>query len=79
MVIDFSKIKTIYKEIIDPYVEHQHLNDSLKGILSEFTTELIAGWILTQFKKYEPRVFKVRLWEGKTSFVEITEGDLLKS
>lgn len=78
MVVDFSTIKQAYREMVEPYVEHQHLNETLKEDLEEFTTELFAGWILKELKKMVPCVFKVRLWEGKTSFAEVCEGDLLK-
>lgn len=29
MVIDFQTIKDVYKEYVEPHVEHQHLNDTL--------------------------------------------------
>ena len=77
MVCDFGRIKTIYAEEIEPFVEHQHLNDTI-SVLTEYTSELIAAWILEKLHKREPRVTKVRLWEGKSSFVEVTVGDLLK-
>lgn len=76
MVIDFKEIKRVYEEAIEPFVEHQYLNETL-SILEEFTTEYIAGWIYKQLKAQIQGVCKVRLWEGKSSFVEIVNGDLL--
>ena len=79
MVIDFQTLKEAYQEVIEPYVEHQHLNDTLQDAVSEFTTELIAAWILKQLRKRIPQVTKVRLYEGRTSFAEVRAGDLIRS
>lgn len=82
MVVDFHKVKEMYAELVEPFVEHEHLNDSLAGILDEFTTELVAGWILKQLAGGPggiggiSSISKVRLWEGKSSFVEVTRHDV---
>lgn len=76
MVVDFHKVKEAYEELVEPFVEHQHLNNTLDGILQEFTTELIAGWILRELSKGISSVFRVRLWEGKSSFVEVNRHDV---
>lgn len=78
MVLDFADLKKAYKAEIEPYVEHQHLNDTMEGILPEYTTELLAGWILQTLHKHFNQIYKVRLWEGKTSFVEVCESDLTR-
>lgn len=75
MVVDFAFIKKVYKEFVEPYVEHQNLNETLD--LPEYTTEYIAAWIFQQLDKHLP-LHKVRLWEGKSSFAEISNGDRLR-
>lgn len=75
MVVDFGVIKNAYKEYIEPLVEHQNLNETLD--LPEYTTEYIAHWIFQTLQRHIP-LYKVRLWEGKTSFAEITNGDMLR-
>lgn len=77
MVVDFSDIKTAYKEHVEPYVEHQMLNETID--LPEYTTELLASWIFAQLRPHLPALRKVRLWEGKTSYAEFTNGDWVKS
>jgi 6-pyruvoyltetrahydropterin/6-carboxytetrahydropterin synthase len=71
MVVDFASLKDAYQLAVEPFVEHQDLDETLAH-LPERTTELIALWILRQLRDIAPEVFKVRLWEGKSSFVEVT-------
>jgi|tagenome__1003787_1003787.scaffolds.fasta_scaffold20982363_6 6-pyruvoyltetrahydropterin/6-carboxytetrahydropterin synthase len=77
MVIDFGDIKDVYREHVEPFVEHRFLNDTLT-VLEEFTTELIAGWIYNQMKPHLPTLYKIRLWEGKTSYAEVKNGDMMR-
>jgi 6-pyruvoyltetrahydropterin/6-carboxytetrahydropterin synthase len=70
MVADFASLKEVYCATIEPFVEHQDLDETLAH-LPERTTELIAHWILEQLHSAQPEVFKVRLWEGKSSFAEV--------
>jgi 6-pyruvoyltetrahydropterin/6-carboxytetrahydropterin synthase len=77
MVADFADIKKAYEEAIEPYVEHHMLNDTLP-FLQEYTTEVIAGWAYRELKKVLPNLCKVRLWEGRTSFAEVSNGDILR-
>lgn len=76
MVVDFHKVKEVYERLIEPFVEHEHLNHSLAGILDEFTTELVAGWILKELSKGISSVVSVKLWEGKSSFVVVGRHDV---
>jgi 6-pyruvoyltetrahydropterin/6-carboxytetrahydropterin synthase len=71
MVVDFASLKEAFHATIQPFVEHQDLDETL-GHLPERTTELIAGWALECLNSAVPEVFKVRLWEGKSSFVEVS-------
>lgn len=75
MVCDFGTVKEAYRKHVEPYVEHQDLNDTLT--LPEYTTEHIAAWIYDQLRAHIP-LYKIRLWEGKTSFAEITNGDRIR-
>lgn len=61
MVMDFGILKDIYKEEIEPKVEHKHLNDTLRdfvpcspahrerGPRAITTSENIAMWMLDRF------------------------------
>jgi 6-pyruvoyl tetrahydropterin synthase/QueD family protein len=70
MVVNFASLKDVFHATVEPFVEHQDLDETLAH-LPERTTELIAHWILEQLHSAQPEVFKVRLWEGKTSFAEV--------
>jgi 6-pyruvoyl-tetrahydropterin synthase len=76
MVMDFAQIKAAYKTHIEPFVEHQNLNETLD--LPEYTTEYIVGWIYSRLKPHIPSLYKARLWEGKSSFAEVCNGDMLR-
>lgn len=77
MVVDFGDIKRVYRDRVEPFVEHQNLNETLD--LPECTTELIAAWIFGRMKPQLPCLYKIKLWEGRTSYAEVTEGDLIRS
>jgi 6-pyruvoyltetrahydropterin/6-carboxytetrahydropterin synthase len=75
MVVDFDVLKKIYKEHIDPLVEHQNLNETLP--IPVTTAEMIAGWIWNTFHKAGVTPYKLRVYETPTSYAEIRSGDLL--
>jgi 6-pyruvoyltetrahydropterin/6-carboxytetrahydropterin synthase len=77
MVVDFGDIKEAYRKVIEPYVEHQNLNETLD--LPEYTTEYIAHWIFTQLRRELPDLHAVKLWEGNTSYATVENGDTLYS
>jgi 6-pyruvoyltetrahydropterin/6-carboxytetrahydropterin synthase len=70
MVVDFGRLKRAYADVVEPLVEHQDLDETL-GFLPERTTEMIAAWALQQLHGACEEIFRVRLWEGRTSFVEV--------
>jgi 6-pyruvoyltetrahydropterin/6-carboxytetrahydropterin synthase len=76
MVIDFSDIKKAYEEVIEPYVEHEYLNESLD--LPEYTTEHIAAWAFRNLERVLPTLHEVKLWEGKTSYAVCRAEDRLR-
>lgn len=43
MVMDYSEIKAMLKPLVDDYLDHHFLNDTLK--LENPTSELVAQWI----------------------------------
>lgn len=73
MVVDFQRIKDAYERQVEPFVEHQNLNETLD--LPEYTTELIADWIFRRLKAVLPELHAVKLWEGKSSYALIEDGD----
>lgn len=77
MVVDFGRIKEAYKERVEPFVEHQNLNETLD--LPEYTTELIAAWIFKELRKSLPELHAIKLWEGKSSYAMIEEGDSIRA
>jgi 6-pyruvoyltetrahydropterin/6-carboxytetrahydropterin synthase len=76
MVVDFADIGQVYKDWVEPFVEHQDLNDTLD--LPEYTTEHLAYWIFCQMKPRLPSLHAIKVWEGKTSYAMFQEGDQLR-
>jgi 6-pyruvoyltetrahydropterin/6-carboxytetrahydropterin synthase len=70
MVVDFERLKQAYTSSVEPLVEHQDLDETL-NFLPERTTEMIATWALERLREDCPEVYRVRLWEGMSSFVEV--------
>ncbi len=79
IVIDFGEIKEIWKREIEPYLDHQYLNESLPPMNT--TAENMAVWIFEKMseilhreemkEKYEgARVEFIRLYETPTSYAE---------
>lgn len=44
MVVDFNEIKTAYREIIEPLVEHKDLNVTMEGLLPKVYVEDEDAW-----------------------------------
>jgi 6-pyruvoyltetrahydropterin/6-carboxytetrahydropterin synthase len=68
MIIDFGDLTAIWKDWIEPQVDHQFLNDTLP--VEHTTAEMIAGWMLEQFRKQlgpYPGI-TVTVWEQPTSW-----------
>lgn len=75
MVVDFGDIKAVWKEHIEPLVDHRFLNDSLP--VPHTTAEFIAGWMLMMFRQYltGPSHFldmTVTVWETADSWARAT-------
>lgn len=76
LTIDFGEIKRIWKESIEPKLDHQYLNESLPPMNT--TAENMVVWIFEQMDKHIQWDFKycdmqlefVRLYETPTSYAE---------
>lgn len=79
MVLDFSEIKKVYRENIEPLVEHQNLNETLAGVVPVTTAENLACWMYKVFHDYLPEVTGIRVWETPTSWVEVKNGDVVRA
>lgn len=71
MIIDFSDISAIVKPMIDTYLDHCWLNDTLHT--DSPTVEFIARWIYKHLKPKLPLLTKISLHETATSQVTYTE------
>jgi 6-pyruvoyl-tetrahydropterin synthase len=69
-------LKKVYREHIEPLVEHQNLNDTLPVPVT--TAENIAGWMYSIFHDAMPQVMAVRVWETRTSWAEVSNGDAIR-
>jgi 6-pyruvoyltetrahydropterin/6-carboxytetrahydropterin synthase len=67
MVTDFSDVRNIVKPLIEEYLDHKWLNDTLKTDSS--TAEYIAKWIYEQLKPKLPQLYAITLFETPTSRV----------
>ncbi len=80
MSVDFGDIKQIYKEHLEPHLDHRYLNESLPYMNT--TAENMVYWIFVQVAKHLPkgrqiRVEYVRLYETPSSFAEFRREWLL--
>lgn len=74
MVLDFARIKEVYRRRIERLCDHQFLNESVP--VERTTAELLAAWMLGELHDELPEVCAVRLYETPTSFAEVTVDDL---
>jgi len=73
MTLDFGDLKAIFKEELEPYLDHRYLNESLPYMNT--TAENMCYWIFEQLAKHLPderdvRVEFVKLYETPTSYAE---------
>lgn len=65
MVQDFGDVKGVFKPLMDTYLDHHFLNDTLET--DETTAEYIAQWIYQQVKPLLPLLVAVQIDETCTS------------
>lgn len=79
ITVDFGTLKQIWREKIEPYLDHRYLNETLPAMNT--TAENIVVWIYEQTqvafgtghyctRELEARVEFVRLYETPTSYAE---------
>lgn len=73
MVYDFGSIKSIYKELLEPYLDHAYLNESLPYMNT--TAENMVYWIFKTFEAALPKerglqMETVRLYETPSAYAE---------
>lgn len=71
MVIDFSYLKIVVRDLINNHLEHRFLNETLQT--DSPTAEFIAAWIFRELKKVLPNISSVTLFETATSAVTFYE------
>ena len=76
MVLDFARIKEVFKRRVEARCDHQFLNETVP--VPRTTAELLAGWMLAELREELPQVVTVRLYETPTSFAEVSTTDLAR-
>lgn len=74
MLLDFTRIKEVFKRRIEQICDHQFLNETTP--VARTTAELLAVWMLSELHEELPQVVAVRLYETPTSYAEVTLDDL---
>ncbi len=74
MVVDFTRIKEVFKRRIEARCDHQFLNETAP--VARTTAELLAAWMLAEMREELPEVIAVRVSETPTSWAEVTLDDL---
>lgn len=77
MVIDFTRIKAVFKERIEARCDHQFLNETVP--VARTTAELLVTWMLGEMREVLPQVVAIRVSETPSSWAEVTVDDLRAS
>lgn len=78
MVIDFGVLSRIWKDVLEPELDHQYLNQTIGQLTGPTTAENIAGFLLEAFMLHVPepvQVDYVRVWETATGSATVTRYD----
>jgi len=73
MVMDFEDLKRIVQKNVVNRLDHCLLNDVLPSVP---TAENIALWICRSLQAELPAIYKVKLWETPTCYVEVYAADV---
>lgn len=68
MLVDYGRLSSVIKPIVDDYLDHHHLNLTLKTEMP--TSEFIARWIYDKVKPEISQLVAVRIEETCTSRCE---------
>lgn len=71
MFLDYGELSAAIKPLLDQFLDHYHLNDSLS--LESPTSEEVARWIFKRIKPQLPQLVAVILDETCTSRCTYTE------
>lgn len=63
MVIDYNEIKNKIEKVLD----HNYLNDLIKGVPNT-TTEILGNWIINQIPNL---IYSVELWESNNNCCKV--------
>lgn len=74
MVVDFTRIKDVFKRRVEALCDHQYLNETVP--VERTTAELLATWMLRELREELPVIVAVRVAETPTSWAEVTVDDL---
>ncbi|HEU0026441.1 MAG TPA: 6-carboxytetrahydropterin synthase QueD [Ktedonobacterales bacterium] len=74
MVVDFARIKEVFKRRVEARCDHQYLNESVP--VERTTAELLAEWMLIEMREELPAVVSVRVSETPSSWAEVAVDDL---
>ena len=77
MVLDFTRIKDVFKRRIEARCDHQFLNETAP--VERTTAELLAAWMLAEMRAELPQIVAVRVSETPSSWAEVTADDLRAS
>jgi 6-pyruvoyltetrahydropterin/6-carboxytetrahydropterin synthase len=72
-VIDLKKLKQIIVDEIIEKVDHKHLNhdvDFLEGIIPTVENLVVVFWRILQRAITQGKLYKIKLYESETSYVE---------
>lgn len=75
MVVDFKNLKKCMNKLIVDVLDHNTLNDFIAIPTAE--NIIIWCWEQLMFKGHVKGIEKIRLWESKDSFAEITKTDMI--
>ena len=77
MVLDFTRIKEVFKRRIEARCDHQFLNETAP--VERTTAELLAAWMLAEMRAELLQIIAVRVSETPSSWAEVTVDDLRAS
>ena len=73
MIIDFKDLKSIVKKHIVDELDHSNLNDTFENPTAEIMAMSIFVLLKKKLKEKGVCLTRVRLWETRDSFAEVTE------
>lgn len=84
-VVDFGRLRELVQgELIDRYLDHAHLNDSVPGLAYSSAEHLVLWIVRWCIAHLEGRVewsgvavVRARLWESASSWAEVTREEAL--